>query len=63
MTKEELKNQAEYYRFLYRINQCDREVAKEMIQPYLDLVNEKSKEIAKKYNQRPKLVQFVSYVR
>lgn len=63
MNTEEIKMQAEYYRSLYRSNQCSRELAKEMIQPYLDLVNEKSKEIAKKYNQKAKLVAFASYVR
>lgn len=59
----ELKEQAEYYRELYRVNAISREQAKEMIQPYLDLVNDKSKEIAKKYNQKAKFVNFISYVR
>lgn len=63
MDKEEARMQAEYYRSLYRSNQCSRDKAKEMIQPYLDLVNEKSKEIAKKYNQRPKFITFNPYVR
>lgn len=63
MDKVKLQMQAEHYRFLYQTNQCDRETSKEMIQPYLDLINEKSKEIAKKYNQRAKLVNFASYVR
>ena len=31
--------------------------------PYLDAINEKSKEIAKKYSQNPRLVSFISYVR
>ena len=56
----ELKEQAEYYRELYRVNAISREQAKEMIQPYLDLVNDKSKEIAKKYNQKAKFVNFIS---
>lgn len=58
-----LKNTAEAYRDLYRKGECSREVAKENIMPYLNAVNKKSVEIAKKYNQKPKLVNFVSYVR
>jgi hypothetical protein len=58
-----LKEQAEYYRDLYRVNAISREQAKEMIQPYLNLVNEKYKEIAKKYNQKAKFASFISYVR
>ena len=63
MDNIELKNQAERYRYLYQTNQCSRAEAKAMIQPYLDLVNEKSIEIARKYNQRPKKIQFIEYVR
>ena len=40
-----------------------REEAREQIMPYLDAVNKRSKELAKKYNQKPKLVTFASYVR
>lgn len=63
MDKDFLRDVAEHYRSLYRIGGCSREEAKENIQPYLDLVNERSKEIAKKYNQKPRLVNFSSYVR
>ena len=65
MTEEmmKLKANAEYYRDLYRVGKCSREIAKEEIIPYLDAVNEKSKELAKKYNQRYKAVNFSSFVR
>ena len=54
MTEEmmKLKANAEYYRDLYRTGKCSREIAKEEITPYLDAVNEKAKELAKKYNQK-----------
>ena len=46
MTEEmmKLKANAEYYRDLYRVGKCSREIAKEEIMPYLDKVNEKAKE-------------------
>ena len=34
-----------------------------MIQPYLDFVNSKSKELCKKYNQRYKEVGFAYFMR
>jgi uncharacterized protein YfaT (DUF1175 family) len=60
---EELKNRAEDYRIIYKAGQCTREEAKLNIMPYINLVNSKSKELAKKYNQRPKLIGFSNYVR
>lgn len=63
MNKEELKTQAEKYRVLYNSNMCTREEAKQYIQPYLDLLNEKSIIIAKKYNQKPQKITFSSFVR
>ena len=63
MDRFELQNQAEYYRDLYRIGKTDRETAKEMIMPYLDFCNNKSKELCKKYNQRHKEIIFANYVR
>ena len=58
-----LKVNAEYYRDLYRIGKCTREEALSEIMPYLDKVNEKGRELAKKYNQRYKPVSFASFVR
>lgn len=59
----ELKCKAEYYRDLYRLGKCSREVAKEEIMPYLDKVNEKAKELSKKYNQKYKPVNFSTFIR
>ena len=65
MTEEmmKLKSNAEYYRDLYRLGKCSREVAKEEIMLYLDKVNEKAKELSKKYNQRYKPVNFSAFIR
>ena len=65
MTDEimELKCKAEYYRDLYCLGQCSREVAQKEIMPYLDKVNAKAKELSKKYNQKYKPVSFSSFVR
>lgn len=60
---EKLRETAETYRYLYRSGQCSREVAKENITPYLNAVNEKMKEIAKKYNRRPQKIGFAIYIR
>lgn len=58
-----LKQRAEEYRFLYQTNQITRDVAKNNIMPYIDEVNKKSKELAKKYNQKPKKVTFITFIR
>ena len=63
MDRFELQNQAEYYRNLYRLGKIDRELAKEMIMPYLDFCNNKSKELCKKYHQKHKEIIFANYVR
>ena len=60
---DEIRENAERYRFLYLTNQCSREEAKLNIQPYLDEVNKTSIEIAKKYKQKPKFVGFAAYTR
>lgn len=63
MNKDSVREQAEMYRFLYQTNGCNRECAQKMIQPYIDLVNVISVELAEKYNQKPKKITFASYVR
>lgn len=63
MDRYELQNQAGRYRYLYRMGKITREEAKEKIMPYLDFVNNKSKELCKKYNQKHKQINFSSYVR
>ena len=58
-----LKAEAERGRQLYRSSLIDQSEAKKMINPYLDEVNEKAIEIAKKYSMKPRKVQFHSFVR
>lgn len=60
---KELMEDAEYWRQLYRCGGCTRDDAKLHIMPYINAVNNKSKELALKYNQRAKLVTFSAYVR
>ena len=65
MTEEvlKLKLNAEYYRNLYTLGKCSREEAKDEILPYLNVVNKKAKELAKKYNQRYSPINFSYFVR
>lgn len=58
-----LKDKAEEYRALYRAGQVTREEAVVHIAPYVDRFNEKSKEIAKKFNQRPKTISVAKFMR
>lgn len=58
-----LKAQAEIARDEYRLGIIDRSEAKERIQPFLNAVNDKSVEIAKKYNQKPRKVNLNAYLR
>lgn len=60
---KELKDKAERGRNLYRMGIIDRNEAKQAIEPYIIAVNERSKELAKKYNQRPRLTNFNAFVR
>ena len=65
MTKDikELKETAENARMLYRKGKFNIIVAKALINPYLEVVNKKAKDLAKKYNQKPRKVSFYAYVR
>ena len=58
-----LKEQADIASIEYRYNKISREQAKKCIMPYINVANEKSKELAKKYNMKPKLIDFNSFVR
>lgn len=58
-----LKCRAEEGRMLYRSGSIDMEKVKAMIMPYLNAVNDKAKELAKKYHMRPRKVNFYSFVR
>ena len=62
-SKEVNKIKAEQARSLYRIGKISYSEAISSIKPYIDEVNIKSKELAKKYNQRPRLVQISSFMR
>ncbi len=63
MNVGELKSVADTYCDLYRLGKISREEAKEHIMPYLNYVNEKYKELAKKYNQKHKEIIFSYYLR
>ncbi len=65
MTQEtmKLKDEAEYYRDLLLAGGIDYDTAKEHIMPYLDAVNAKAKELAKKYKLTARSISFASYVR
>lgn len=58
-----LKENADKARMLYRSNLISREEAVKDIQPFIETFNAKSKEIAKKYNQRPKTISVISFLR
>lgn len=58
-----LKDRAEEGRMLYRSGSIDMKKAKTIIMPYLNVVNDKAKELAKKYHMRPRKVNFYSFVR
>lgn len=60
---QELKANAETARAKLLHGVIDYKTAKEMTEPYIDAVNAKSKEIAKKYNMRPKLVSVKAFLR
>lgn len=58
-----LKENADKARMLYRGNIISRKEAIKDIQPFIESYNTKSKEIAKKYNQRPKTISVISFLR
>lgn len=47
--KEELRKQAEYYKELYRNGEISEEKAREMIQPYLNVINASIREVERAY--------------
>lgn len=58
-----LLQQAEKAKNLYKIGLITRSEAEKEIKPFIENFNEKATIIAKKYNQKPKLINFVGYVR
>lgn len=65
MTEETkaLKEQAFEAKKNFMIGMLNRDEAKKLIDPYLAAVNKRSKELAKKFNMRPKLVSFTGFMR
>ncbi|PPA67024.1 hypothetical protein [Lactococcus lactis] len=64
--KEETRNlkiKAEQARILYKRGEISYSEAINSIKPYIDKINNKSKELAKKYKQRPRLVKINSFMR
>lgn len=60
---EKLLNQARKAAFDYNVGLITRKECKELVMPYINLYNEKSVEIAKKYNVNPKKINFCSFIR
>lgn len=54
---------AEKTKYLYKTGAISRKEAKEMIRPYEEAFNKKSKELAEKYNVKAKLFSFNAYMR
>ena len=63
MGNKELYNKAIETKRLYNTGVITRKEAKEMIKYYEEYYNQKSIEIAKKYNQRPSKFSFNSFMR
>jgi hypothetical protein len=57
------KEQLEIIKLRLLTNDISFKQAKELSKEYIDNINNKSKEIAKKYNQRPKLINFAGIIR
>ena len=62
-TIEQMKMNADHARALYRVGHISRKEAEESIAPYAEAFNSKSRELARKYGQRPRLFSVTSYLR
>lgn len=60
---ESIRREAEKARAMYRRGEISRKQAKEMMAPFEMAYNEKSKELAKKYNVKAHKFNFSAYVR
>ncbi len=58
-----LRQEAEQAKIAYKCNLITRNEAMKKIEPFITAYNEKSKEIAKKYGQRPKTINATSFLR
>ena len=66
MTKEQIliaKEKAELAKMNFKHGFITLEETKKVVKVYIDMVNVKSKEIAKKYNQKPRLVTVAGFMR
>ena len=63
MDKEELLYEAKTSVYLMRRGEISLEECKVKCKPYIDFVNAKSKELAKKYHQKPKTITFAYFER
>lgn len=63
MTIDELRVRAEHYRVLLNNGGCTYEEARKNVDPYIKAVNEKAKEIAKKYNRKPPKMSAIAFLR
>jgi hypothetical protein len=59
----QFKDQAERAKIQYKLGQITRKEAQTQIEPFVTEYNDKAKEIAKKWNQKPRLISFASYIR
>lgn len=60
---EEIKVKAFEAKESYRAGFITREEAKELITPYIEAFNNKSREIARKYGMKAKTITFAGFVR
>lgn len=58
-----LREQAEKARVMYHMNEISREEMERLIKPYVDEVNKKAVELAKKHGVKPRKVSVSYFVR
>ena len=63
MDKEHLKQQAEYYKKMYIAGYVSEEMARDMIQPYLNVVNVDCQNIAKAYGRYFEKITFNKFIK
>ena len=63
MNKVNLKKQAEYYKTIYNSGYIDIEMAREMIQPYLNVINAEREKIAKGYGRYFEKITFEKFIK
>lgn len=60
---DEIKEKAFRARAMYRAGKITRAEALEEMEDYIELFDARSREIAKKYGQRPRLFSFAAFMR